>query len=75
MEANTENAEIHAQGPKLAFTRGPSGVNSSVAKTYGDERRKLFQPSRQQTRDARRWLVRIIARRAVEILNAQETLP
>jgi len=25
--------------------------------------------------DARRWLVRIIARRAVEILNAQEPLP
>jgi hypothetical protein len=38
-------------------------------------RRELFRPTRRQIDDARSWLVRVIARRAVDILKAQETGP
>lgn len=62
-------------GPDFTFKPGRCDVKFSIERAYGDERRELFQPSRQQVRDARSWLVRVIARRAVEILKAQETGP
>jgi len=50
-------------------------VKCRQKRTYGDERCELFRPTRRQIEDARSWLVRVIARRAVDILKAQETGP
>jgi hypothetical protein len=52
-----------------------NSVRCRQKRTYGDERRELFRPTRRQIEDARSWLVRVIARRAVDILKAQETGP
>jgi hypothetical protein len=49
-----------------------SGVKYTATRAYGDGRQGRFQPSREQMRDARSWLVRVVARRAVDILKAQE---
>ena len=75
MEPSAAEVEFHAPGPKLAFNPAESDVKYKQTRTYDDEPRELFQPSRQQIRDARSWLVRVIARRAVDILKAQETGP
>ena len=58
-------AEIGSREKSTDFTSKPSrcGVNCGIERAYGNKRRKLFQPSRQQAKDARSWLVRVIARR------------
>jgi hypothetical protein len=73
MEPIAAEVEFQAPGPKLAFNPAESDVECYQTRTYDDEPRELFQPSRQQIRDAQSWLVRVIARRAVDILKAQET--
>jgi len=75
MEPRTTEAGSSKAGPDFTFQPGRRDVKCSKERAYEDERRELFQPSRQQVRDARSWLVRVIARRAVEILKAQETGP
>lgn len=75
MEPSAAEVEFHAPGPKLAFNPAESDVKCVQTMSYDDESRELFRPSRQQIRDARSWLVRVIARRAVDILRAQETGP
>jgi len=75
MEPSVAEVGFHAPGPKLAFNPAVSGVKCIQTRAYDDEPRELFQPSRRQIRDARSWLVRVIARRAVDILKAQETGP
>jgi hypothetical protein len=77
MEPSVVQAEVefHAGKPKSAFNPGESDVKYSQTRAYDDEPRELFRPSRRQIRDARSWLVRVIARRAVDILKAQETGP
>lgn len=77
MEPSVAQAEVdfHAQKPKLAFNQTVSDVKCSQKRAYDDEPRELFQPSRRQIRSARSWLVRVIARRAVDILKAKETGP
>jgi len=75
MEPSAAEAESCEKTPDLAFNPGRFDVKCGSKRAYDDERRELFQPSRRQVRDARAWLVRIIARRAVNILRAQETRP
>ena len=59
--------------PEFYFNPLISHVNCCLEKSYENERRnKLFQPNTEQIKDARAWLVRAIARRAVEILQASE---
>jgi len=58
--------------PKFSFKPSISLVNCCVEKTYENERRELFQPNTEQIKDVRAWLVRAVARRAVEILKASE---
>jgi len=67
-----ENPETE---PAPASHGAPCAVKCRQKRTYGDERRELFRPTRRQIEDARSWLVRVIARRAVDILKAQETGP
>ncbi len=75
MEPIVVEPKTSEQEPNLAFKSGCHRVECSQPRARDDERRGLFQPSRQQVRDARNWLARTIARRAVEILKAQETGP
>ena len=75
MEPSATEAGSSEKERNFTFKPGRRDVRYSNERAYGDERRELFQPSRQQVRDARSWLVRVIARRAVEILQAQETGP
>ena len=75
MDASAAEAESCEKGPDFAFKPGYLDVKYGSIRAYGDGRRELFQPSRRQGRDARSWLVRVIARRAVDILKAQETGP
>jgi hypothetical protein len=75
MEPSVAEVEFHAGKPKLAFSPALRDVKYSRTRACDDGPRELFQPSRQQIRDARSWLVRVIARRAVDILKAQETGP
>jgi len=75
MEPRATETGSSEAGPDFTSQPGRRDVKYSTERAYGDERRELFQPSRQQVRDARSWLVRVIARRAVEILKAQETGP
>jgi len=67
--------EIRETGSPPACQAARSAVRCSRKRTYSDERRELFRPTRRQIEDARSWLVRVIARRAVDILKAQETGP
>ena len=71
----TEVDSSSEETPDFTSNPGRHPVTCCETWAYEDERRELFQPSREQVRDARRWLVRVIARRAVEILKAQETGP
>ena len=63
-----EVVDFHSQEPVL-------DVELDAQRSYGDERRETFRPSPTQVQQARAWLVRVVARRAVEILKAQETAP
>jgi len=67
-----ENPETE---PAPASHEACRAVKCRHKRTYGYERRELFRPTRRQIEDARSWLVRVIARRAVDILKAQETGP
>jgi hypothetical protein len=75
MEPRAADTGSSEAGPDFTSQPGRCDVKCSKERAYEDERRELFQPSRQQVGDARSWLVRVIARRAVEILKAQETGP
>ena len=75
MEPSATEAGSSKAGLDFTFKPGCGDVKCSRERAYENERHELFQPSRQQVRDARSWLVRVIARRAVEILKAQETGP
>jgi len=75
MEPSAAEVGFHATKPEKAFNPAVSDVKCRQTRAYDDEPRELFQPSRRQIRDARSWLVRVIARRAVDILKAQETGP
>jgi hypothetical protein len=75
MEPRAAETGSTEAGPDFTFQLGGRDVKCITERAYGNERRELFQPSRQQVGDARSWLVRVIARRAVEILKAQETGP
>ena len=57
---------FHSQTPVLS-------VECDRERTYENTRRETFRPSPEQLRQARSWLVQVVARRAVEILQAQET--
>lgn len=59
----------------FAFTPAVCDVKYSYKRTYEDVQREIFQPSQRQMQQARSWLVRVVARRAVDILKAQETGP
>jgi len=67
--ANRRNA------PRPASREGSGNVKCRQKKVYGDERGSLFHPDRHQLEGARSWLVRVLARRAVDILKALETGP
>ena len=60
---------------EFAFKPAVLDVKCGVERTYEKQRRELFRPTPEQVRGARAWLVRVVARRAVEILKAQETPP
>jgi hypothetical protein len=75
MEPSGPDAETSETRPAPASHEARTAVKCRQKKTYGDERRELFRPNRRQIEDARSWLVRVIARRAVDILKAQETGP
>jgi hypothetical protein len=61
-------AEFHCQ-PAVV------DVKYGVERTYETTRRELFRPTPEQIKRARAWLVRAVARRAVELLKVRETPP
>jgi len=75
MEPSDPEVEIRKNPPAPASHGGRRAVKCRQKRTYSDERCELFRPTWQQIEDARSWLVRVIARRAVDILKAQETGP
>ena len=75
MEPRLGDGDFHEETPDFAFKPVKSDVKYVGVRTYEDVPRELFRPTRQQVEDARSWLVRVIARRAVDILQAQETGP
>jgi len=75
MDPRATEAGSSEAGPDFTFQPGRHDARCIIKRGYEYERCELFQPSRQQMGDARSWLVRVIARRAVEILKAQETGP
>ncbi|HOA73846.1 MAG TPA: hypothetical protein PLV57_20490 [Phycisphaerae bacterium] len=75
MKPSAAEVGFCAERPERAFNPADSDVKYNQERGYVDGPRELFQPSRRQIRNARSWLVRVIARRAVDILNAQETGP
>jgi CHASE2 domain-containing sensor protein len=74
-EARSAPSNSREETPEFAFKPASLGANSFVAKRYEKPRRELFRPTPEQIRGARAWLVRVVARRAVEILKAQEKAP
>jgi hypothetical protein len=77
MEPSAAQAEHDSRKKSPEFSSKPPAVDVKccVDRTYEKQRRALFQPTPEQIRGARAWLVRVVARRAVEILKAQETPP
>jgi hypothetical protein len=75
MKPSAEEAGFCEPQEKCASKPVGSGVKCIGKASYDDGPRKLFRPGRQQIRNARGWLVRVIARRAVDKLKAQETGP
>jgi hypothetical protein len=69
----TIQAEAREKTPVFAFKPPNCDVNCRTGTTYESKRQKFFRPSSEQIRGARAWVVRVVARRAVEILKAQET--
>ena len=75
MEPSAAEVDSPNKAPDSPPKPAHLSVKYSKERAFGDERRRLYQPTRRQVVDARSWLVRVIARRAVEILKAQETIP
>ena len=75
MEPNHAENKFDGPSPEKGFTRDLSDLKYIAKKAYDDERCELFQPSQRQIHSARDWLVRVIARLAVDIRKAQETGP
>ena len=67
-DSRENSPEFHSQPAIL-------GVKSVIARSCENERREPFRPTPEQITQARAWLVRVVARRAVEILQAQEKAP
>ena len=57
---------------KLPCNKPRTSVTSYGETSYVENLCEMFRPSPEQVQQARNWLVRVIARRAVEILNTQE---
>ena len=64
-ESPDPRPESPCLGPTREVTLSAHGGNER-------SRRKLLQPSPEQLEGARSWLVRVVARRAVDILRAEE---
>jgi hypothetical protein len=77
MESSVAQAQLDSREKPPEFASQPAvlGVKLGVERAYEEQRRELFRPTPEQIRGARAWLVRVVARRAVEILKAQETPP
>ncbi len=75
MRAPNVDTEKHPPGQNLPSNSASVGLKSVQTRVYSNEQYELFQPNGQQLRDARSWLARVIARRAVEILSDQEVGP
>ena len=67
-DSREETAEFSSKPAVLAVT-------CCLERAYERQRRELFRPTPEQTKGARAWLVRVLARRAVEILKARESPP
>lgn len=74
-EGQPPPADSREETAKFAFKPAVLAVKCSMERTYENTRRELFRPSPEQIKGARAWLVRVVARRAVEILKARETPP
>lgn len=57
---------------KLPCNKPEHDVTSCTERTYSDGLCEIFRPSPEQVQQARNWLARVVARRAVEILSTQE---
>jgi hypothetical protein len=77
MEPSVAQAQLDSREKSPEFSSKPAvlRVKCCVERTYEKQRRELFRPTPEQVMGARAWLVRVVARRAVEILKAQETPP
>jgi hypothetical protein len=75
MEPHKKKANLLKETPDFSSKPPQSDVKDLLAITYDTERHELFRPTPEQIMGARAWLVRVVARRAVEILKSQETAP
>lgn len=72
MEPETPLKILHFEGQKATSQPVPARVRYRREVASQPTSPDALRPSVDQVREARAWLVRVIARRAVEIVKAQE---
>ena len=72
MKGRPPSADSRKKTEKLACNKPGNDVTLCTDRTYVEDLCEIFRPSPDQVQQARNWLARVIARRAVEILNTQE---